>query len=819
MEKYNYKAIESKWQEDGKIKYEQSKGEVYILEMLPYPSGKIHMGHVRNYTLGDAYARYTMMNGYNVLHPMGWDSFGLPAENAAKQYGVNPSVWTKKNIYEMGIEIRRCGFSYDWSREISTCEPYYYKHEQQFFINFFKNGLIYQKESLVNWDPIDKTVLANEQVINGRGWRSGAIVEKRSMKQWFCKITDFAEELLDGLKTLDKWPDSIKTMQRNWIGKSEGAIINFKICDSDEEIAIYTTRPDTIFGCSFVAIAYDHKALDLIDKGEEINEFIRECATDSLSEAVIETKEKKGIATGLFVEHPFDKGRKIPVYIANFVLSTYGTGAVFGCPAHDERDYQFAEKYNLPKLKVIDGEGHCYVGDGKVINSDFLNGLDNLEAKKEVIRRLEESGSGYGKINYRLRDWGISRQKYWGCPIPMINCPSCGTIPVVVTDLPVTLPPDVDFSLQGNPLESHPTWKYVKCHSCGSDAERETDTLDTFFESSWYFAKYCTRDKDKGIDLKEVERWMPVDCYIGGPEHAVMHLLYARFFSRALKKCGYWNIDEPFTQLYTQGMVCNVAYKDKNGAWVEFSNVEERNGKYYKIDSNEEVSLIGIEKMSKSKKNGIEPSHYIDIYGADTIRMFVLSDSPPDKDLAWNDGAVEGIFKYLNKLYRIATTDSKVTGSYNLELAKLQHKTIAAVTEDYRDFHINKAIARVRELNNSLNDTINSGITHDQKLSVLETIVQLLHPIVPHITAEIAEKFNFKLMWPEADKQLVVDDSVTIAVQVNGKLRGTISVSSSTDQSVVEEVGLSLETVSNALAGKPVKKVIYVAGRIMNFIS
>jgi leucyl-tRNA synthetase len=810
MEAYNHRAIEDKWQGDNKIEYPQSKGEKYILEMLPYPSGKVHMGHVRNYTLGDVYARYLMMNGYKVLHPMGWDSFGLPAENAAKQFGVNPSVWTQKNIDEMRDEMKRCGLSYDWSREISTCEPYYYKHEQEFFINFYNHGLIYQKESPVNWDPVDKTVLANEQVINGRGWRSGAVVEKKNMKQWFCKITDFAQDLLDGLDSLEKWPDSIKTMQRNWIGRSEGAIIKFKLCDSDKYIEVYTTRQDTIFGCSFIGISYNHSILNSTNHSADVESFIKECSLDSISEAVIETKEKKGVATGLFVEHPFDKNKKIPVYIANFVLSTYGTGAVFGCPAHDARDYEFAKKYDLPILQVIEGEADCYGGDGVIINSEFLNGMHNLEAKHEVVRRLEEIGCGQSKINYRLHDWSISRQKYWGCPIPMINCPSCGSIPVRVEDLPVTLPSEVDFTCQGNPLASHPTWKNVECHICSANAERETDTLDTFFESSWYFAKYCTTDRDQGISRIDIERWMPVDCYIGGPEHAVMHLLYARFFTRALKKLGYWDIEEPFIQLYTQGMVCNKAYKDINGLWVAPSDIENRDGGYYSKISGIEVFAVGSEKMSKSKKNGIEPREYIDRYGADTIRMFVLSDSPPDKDLDWNDNAVVGVHRYLHKLYKTITND----GDYSLALERLRHKTIAFVTQDYKDFHINKAIARVRELNNAMNE---HG-SLKQQLNVLETIVQLLHPIVPHITAEIAERYNYKLVWPEVDMQFLVNDNVTIVVQVNGKLRGTIDVQNGILEAEIKNIAFELQPVKNAIGSNPVKKIIYVKDKILNFI-
>ncbi len=811
---YNHKDIESKWQSVWEFKTDEKKSgeKFYILEMWPYPSGKMHMGHVRNYTLGDVIARYKMMQGYNVLHPMGWDAFGLPAENAAKQFGINPSVWTENNIAEMRAEIKRCGFSYDWNREVKTCDPDYYKHEQEFFIKFLEAGLIYQKESLVNWDPVDKTVLANEQVINGRGWRSGAVVEKKSMKQWFCKITEFADELLTGLEKLDKWPDSIRTMQYNWIGKSEGAIIKFNLIGSDELIEIYTTRPDTIFGCAFIGIAYDHKILDLIEKTPELENFISECAADSVSEAIMETKEKKGFKTGLYVQHPFDSKIKIPVYIANFVLSTYGTGAIFGCPAHDERDNEFAKKYDLP-IKIV-------VDEGIMINSEFLDGMNSDDAKKVVINSLEEKQIGYSKVNYRLRDWGISRQKYWGCPIPIIHCNKCGVLPVPLANLPITLPNDVDFTVQGNPLISHPTWKHLKCHSCGGDAERETDTLDTFFDSSWYFARFCTTDINKAIDKEKTDFWMNVDCYIGGPEHAVMHMLYARFFTKALKRCGYWDFDEPFNLFYTQGMVCNAAYKDKNGVWVEFGDVDVRDGKYYKKSSNEEVFFVGSEKMSKSKKNGIEPRDYINRFGADTVRMFVLSDSPPDKDLDWNDSAVEGIYKYLQKLYRISQNITNTNDNHDEGLEKLQHKTISGVTNDYNNFHINKAIARIRELNNAFNEAVSKGISNQQQKEIIRTIVQLLNPIVPHITAEIWEFIGSKdkMLWPVADEKLIIDDEVTVVVQVKGKLRGTLSIKQNLDQNDIELLALEMVPVKNAIGGNKILKVIYIKNKIINFI-
>ncbi len=805
---YQPKTVEAKWQKIWSNQTLETKGEkFYLLEMFPYPSGKIHMGHIRNYTLGDMMARFKQLEGYSVLHPMGWDAFGLPAENAARQKGANPADWTEKNITEMREELKLCGFSYDWSREIKTCDPDYYKHEQEFFIKMYEAGLIYQKEALVNWDPIDKTVLANEQVINGRGWRSGALVEKKRMKQWFCKITDLAEDLLAGLKDLKNWPDSIKTMQENWIGKSQGALIKFKLEEKDY-LEIYSTRPETIYGCTFIALAYDHPLVAQLEKTPQLEAFIKRASSDALSEAILETREKEGYFTGLYAEHPLDPSKKVPLYLANFVLSSYGTGAIFGCPAEDSRDKDFAIKYTLPEISVIDPENNL------MINSDFLNGLTVEEAKKQVIQRLEEKGLGQAKINYRLRDWGISRQKYWGCPIPMIHCKNCGTIPAV--SLPVTLPGDPDFSKGGNPLDLHETWSKVTCHLCHSEAEREKDTLDTFFESSWYFARFCTKNSEVAIDKEACEKWLPVDYYIGGAEHAVLHLLYARFFTKALKKLGYWNLDEPFKGLFTQGMLCNKAYKDQKGFWVEAQEVQKIGDKYY--HKGEEVFLVGSEKMSKSKKNGIAPLDYLAKYGADTIRLFCLSDTPPDKDLDWNDSAVQGSFKYLSRLYKLSEElDSK--GHYQEELDIFLHKTIKAVTELYSIFHTNSALAKIRELTNKLTDYLGIGLDAKQAKEVFTTILVLLHPVVPHITAELwSHHKKTPMAWPLFDEQRLLEETITLVVQVDGKLRGTLSLPKDLPQEQVVQASLDLPKIQELLAGKEAQKIIFITNKIINFL-
>ncbi len=848
VQKYDAQQVEKKWQELWdknavfKTTIDDVKPKCYVLEMLPYPSGKLHMGHVRNYTLGDVIARFKRMQGYNVLHPMGWDAFGLPAENAARQSGVNPNVWTRNNIKEMRTALKSCGFSYDWDRELTTCDPQYYRHEQEFFIKFFESGLIYQKESLVNWDPVDKTVLANEQVINGKGWRSGALVEKKSMKQWFCKITAFADELLDDIQKLDKWPEGIRTMQKNWIGKSDGAVIKFKLAEYDAFIEVYTTRPDTIFGCSFIGISYDHPILKYIQNTREIDDFISECERDSISEATIETKEKKGIATGLYAIHPFDNDKKVPIYIANFIVSTYGTGAIFGCPAHDVRDNEFAKKYNLPILQVVTNNvgdithDDIYIGDGMMINSDFINGMTTTDAKSAIISALEQRQQGYAKTCYRLHDWGISRQKYWGCPIPMIYCVNCGTIPVPLEQLPITLPEDIDFSVGGNPIDSHPTWKHITCHKCGGKAERETDTLDTFFESSWYFARYCADDQDVPIDSNAVNYWLPVDHYIGGTEHAVMHLLYARFFTKALRECNYWDLSEPFDMMFAQGMICNMAYKNAEGFWIKPSDIERRGNEYVAKNTGEIIHAVGSEKMSKSKKNGIEPNEYIEKFGADTIRMFVLSDSPPERDLDWNDTAVEGVNRYLQRLHRSVLRWCNDTRNCDVDnnnedklLMRMQHRTIASVTSALYNLHINKAIANIRELNNALNISIADGISLKQQGEVLTTIVQLLHPMIPHITDELWQMMEncsndnndmlCNVKWPTPDNNLLRDDFVKIVVQVNGRVRSTVEMPRDSSQNDVEGVAQSVATVQKAIGGSKISQVIYVRDRIINLIT
>ncbi|MFH1159117.1 MAG: leucine--tRNA ligase, partial [Pseudomonadota bacterium] len=677
-DRYNVKETEARWQkiwEDRRafnVTEDKSKKKFYALAMFPYPSGKLHVGHMRNYTMADIVARYKRAQGYNVLNPMGWDAFGLPAENAAIENKTHPAKWTHANIEAMKKDLKIMGLAIDWSREITTCAPEYYRHEQKFFLDFLKAGLAYQKESVVNWDPVENTVLANEQVVDGRGWRSGAPVERKKLTQWFLKITAFADDLLDGLKTLDGWPEKVRLMQENWIGRSQGVKFRFDLVNhASGELEIFTTRPDTIFGASFVAISPDHPlAAELATGRKDVTEFIKECHRSGTSAALLETAEKKGFDTGLEVRHPFVKGATLRVFIANFVLMEYGTGAIFGCPAHDQRDLDFARKYHLPVLPVVIPEGEdpesfrigteATTGGGRLCNSDFLNGLSMEEAKAEVIRRLEKSGKGEGITLTRLRDWGVSRQRYWGCPIPVVHCPACGVVPVAEKDLPVTLPEDVDFSKPGNPVANHPTWKKTTCPACKAPAERETDTFDTFFESSWYQFRYADpHNAVRGFDRDKVSYWAPVDQYIGGIEHAVMHLLYARFFTRALRKCGYLDFDEPFKALFTQGMVVHETYKDEQGKWlypeeVQPPEVDENGKKHYRLKARPGSYSIGrIEKMSKSKKNVIGLEEVSENYGMDAARLLVLSDSPPERDVEWTEGGIEGSWKYINRLWRL----------------------------------------------------------------------------------------------------------------------------------------------------------------------
>lgn len=864
---YNHRKIEEKWQDYWNKKQifktvfdrDNKKPKYYVLEMFPYPSGKVHVGHLRNYTLGDIVARFKKAHGYNVLHAIGWDAFGLPAENAAIQNGSHPKTWTIENIKFMSEQLKKIGFGYDWEREINTCDSEYYKHEQAMFIDFFNHGLAYQKESVVNWDPVDNTVLANEQVIDGKGWRSGASVEKRSLKQWFLRITEFAQELLDDLEKLEEWPESVKLMQKKWIGKSEGAIVKFKTINNDfnDYIEIYTTRPDTLFGATFVAIAHNHPLVQTLPKNHEMEKFLALCANAAVTEAEREKEEKLGYKTDVIVQHPFDENIKLPVYIANFVLMDYGSGAIFGCPGHDERDHEFALKYNLDIKQVvepfieadkdkIDIKVNPYIEDGIIINSNFLDGLKTENAKKTAIEKLVALDKGKASINYKLRDWGVSRQRYWGCPIPMIYCVKCGVVPANKSDLPIMLPEDVDFTKSGNPLANHPTWKYAKCPKCGGNAERETDTFDTFIESSWYFARFASfSNKNDGIDKDEASYWLPVDQYIGGIEHAILHLLYARFFTKALRNCGYWNLSEPFKNLMTQGMVLHRSYKDSAGQWVYPEDIRYENGKYYNKVSGDEVTPMLIEKMSKSKKNVVDPDYIVEKYGADAARMFISSDSPPERDIEWSDTGIDGVYKYLSKLYKLVTEfvlqnassdqNEKISDFDKKQdnvLLKSINKTIFDVTNNLEKMHFNKVIANLRELNNVILDCSNAS--RETRRYALEILVRLFNPIIPHITEELyailnsvkcndGDKNSASLSlalteWPKADAKFLHDDFVSIAVQVNGKTRNMIEVPNNAPQEEAEKIAKCVKSFTDYIANKEIIKIIYVQNRIINFV-
>ena len=850
MSRYNFKETEAKWQsiwEDRKcfaVTEDRDKPKYYVLEMFPYPSGRIHMGHVRNYTLGDVVARYKRARGFNVLHPMGWDAFGLPAENAAIANNVHPALWTHENIDTMRSQLKSMGLSYDWGRELATCDQTYYRHEQKMFLDFLDQGLVYRKESWVNWDPVENTVLANEQVIDGKGWRSGADVEKRLLSQWFMKITAFAQELLEDLEPLERWPNRVRLMQEKWIGRSEGACMYFDFENRDDRVEVYTTRPDTIFGASFCALSPNHPlSQELAADDTGLEAFIAECGRTGTSEAAIETAEKIGFDTGLRVRHPFIADSTLPVYVANFVLMEYGTGAIFGCPAHDQRDLDFARKYDLDVIAVVAPKGQedfsvdteAFIDDGVIINSDFLNGLVVADAKAKIIDRLEADGAGLKAVNYRLRDWGISRQRYWGCPIPVVHCPGCGIVPVPEAGLPVVLPDDVELGEAGNPLERHPTWKYVDCPTCAKPAQRETDTFDTFFESSWYFARFCSPHADGALDRDAVDYWLPVDQYIGGIEHAVLHLLYSRFFTRALNKCGYLGIKEPFEGLLTQGMVCHETYKDAAGNWLLPEEVELDGDKPALRDGGGPVTVGRSEKMSKSQKNVVDPESIIDAYGADTARLFMLSDSPPERDLDWTDSGIEGAWRYANRLWRLINQPEKEFSKINAEkpeaisgaalaTEKAIHITIASVSSDLDKFHFNKAVARIRELTNTLDalEPQQDGAAWVRRHG-LEVAICLIGPMMPHLAEDLWHSLGHETLladtaWPVADPNLLVENSVTIAVQVNGKLRGTLELAKDSDQKSTEEAALSLHNVASAIGDKPIRKVIIVPNRIVNVV-
>jgi len=849
MSSYPFKEIEKKWQTKWatekafECQTNEALPKYYVLEMLPYPSGRIHMGHVRNYAIGDAIARFKKAQGFNVLHPIGWDAFGLPAENAAIQNKVLPHVWTESNIAAMREQLQSLGFSYDWSREISTCEPEYYTHEQEMFLSFYEQGLIERKESWVNWDPVEHSVLANEQVVDGKGWRSGAPVERRLLSQWFLKTTAYAAELREALSTLTEWPEQVRTMQEKWIGFSKGTLIHFPFLNYQGHLDVYTTRPETLFGASFCAIAFNHPlALSLAKNSPSIKAFIQECEKGGTSQQAQETAEKRGIDTGLKLENPFNK-QEIPLYITNYVLLDYGVGAIFACPAHDERDFEFAQKYNLPIKPVIcpfDQEPNtlkvteaAYTGDGFMIHSDFLNGLKLEEAREAAISKIEELAVGQKHCMYRLRDWGVSRQRYWGCPIPMIHCKECGMVPVPRQELPVKLPENITFDTSGNPLEHHPTWKITSCPTCGKEAQRETDTLDTFFESSWYFLRYCSPHSKKAFEDKDISYWMTVDYYIGGIEHAVMHLLYSRFFMRALKKCGYVNFEEPFRRLMTQGMVCHETYKNSKGEWLFPEEVyKDEKGVYRVLADNSLVTVGRSEKMSKSKKNVVDPTQIIEEYGADTARLFMLSDSPPERNLDWSDEGIHGCWRFINKVWRSVLNfnwqetlkEPQEFSKEAQEVRKKVHQCIQAITEEYEKSHFNKAIAKLRELLNEV-DRLNAESIENKWVikEGLEAFLKMSMPIIPHVAEELwAASYHstplYETPWPQALKNLIAEETVTVAIQVNGKLRDTLVVPFHISEEALIQKSLETEGVQRNIEGKKVLKTIVIKNRVVNVV-
>ena len=848
MSRYAFREAEARWQQVWderrcfEVETDPSRPKYYVLEMFPYPSGRIHMGHVRNYTMGDVVARWRRAQGYNVLHPMGWDAFGLPAENAAMQKKVHPGAWTYQNIAEMRAQFKTMGLALDWSREVATCDPEYYVHEQAMFLDMLERGLVYRKESWVNWDPVDQTVLANEQVIDGCGWRSGAPVERRKLSQWFFKITEYAEDLIEALTKLDRWPDKVRLMQTNWIGKSTGARLDFPIQGREDAVVVYTTRPDTLWGASFMAIAADHPlAREAAQTNPELAAFCRECMATGTSEEELEKAEKRGFDTGLRCRHPLGATPDLPVYVANFVLMDYGTGAIFGCPGHDQRDLDFARKYDLPVTPVVlppDTDpaaftigNEAYVGDGTIFNSDFLDGLSVPDAKARIIAHLESQGLGEGQTNYRLRDWGVSRQRYWGCPIPVIHCEDCGIVPVPKDQLPVRLPEDVDFSTPGNPLDRHEGFLRCNCPVCGKPARRETDTFDTFTESSWYFARFCSpKDENLPFARADVDYWMPVDQYIGGVEHAVLHLLYSRFFSRAMSACGYLDLDEPFAGLFTQGMVTHQTYRDAEGNWLQPDEVGRNEaGHWVTLDGHQPVDAGRVEKMSKSKRNTVDPTAIIEGYGADTARLFMLSDSPPDRDLEWTDQGIDGAWRYVNRVWRLvqdrlerlgAGDDADKPEGADAELKRLVHRTITGVTSELERLHFNKAVALVRELSNAIEAYKGDGPVLRE---AVETLVLLAGPMMPHLAEELWQALGHDTLvadtpWPKADPAWLEADTVTLAIQVNGKRRGEIALPRGMDKDAIQAAVLADAVVQKAVGEKALRKVIVVPDRIVNVV-
>ena len=853
---FNAKPVEAKWQKrwdevglfETTTDLNDSKPTYYVLEMFPYPSGRIHMGHVRNYAMGDVIARYKRAKGFEVLHPMGWDAFGMPAENAAMANKTHPGTWTYANIASMKAQLKVMGLSLDWSREFATCDVDYYHQQQSLFLDFLKAGLAYRKSAKVNWDPVDMTVLANEQVIDGRGWRSDALVEQRELTQWFFKISDFSEELLEELDKLEGWPAKVKLMQANWIGKSRGARIRFPFVKrdniDDHELTCFSTRPDTLYGASFIAIAAEHPVtLQLSKDNGELTDFINDCRKIGTSAADIETAEKRGYGLGLTVAHPFLEGKELPVYAANFVLMDYGTGAVFGCPAHDQRDLDFARKYGLDVTSVVasfdDPEtpveinNTAYVDDGILINSGPMSGEHKEDAIDTAITTLTENGLAKEETNYRLRDWGISRQRYWGCPIPVIHCEKCGVVPVPKEDLPVKLPDDVSFDKPGNPLNRHSTWRNVSCPSCKADALRETDTMDTFVDSSWYFARFADNTASTPTNVSVTNRWLPVDQYIGGIEHAILHLLYSRFFARAMSITGHMNIKEPFRGLFTQGMVVHETYRTKAGDWLQPSEVsieEGHNGRRaFDLENKEEVKIGSIEKMSKSKRNTVDPDDIIEKFGADTARWFVLSDSPPDRDVIWTAAGVEGAHRFVQRIWRLIHTISEVnnnTGSPegDLELCKITHRTLANVDKMIPNLRYNAAVAQIYTLVNAIDQATKAGKTSANTLQETAGVtLQMIAPMMPHLAEECWSVLGHQNMisetaWPDTDPSFLEDDTVTLPIQINGKKRGELTIKRDASKDQVESTVLNQDFVQSALSGNSPKKVIIVPGRIVNVV-
>ncbi|NDH62088.1 MAG: leucine--tRNA ligase [Alphaproteobacteria bacterium] len=866
MGRYNFHETEARWQkvwdtrQTFRAVMDRARPKYYVLEMFPYPSGRIHMGHVRNYTQGDVIARYKRARGFNVLHPMGWDAFGLPAENAAMEKKVHPKKWTYENIATMKAQLKSMGLSLDWSRELATCDPSYYRHQQKMFLDFWNAGLAYRREAWVNWDPVDNTVLANEQVIDGKGWRTGAPVERRKLTQWNLKITHFADELLSRLDTLERWPEKVRLMQANWIGKSRGARVFWDLTDASGaasskkdwgKLEIFTTRPDTLYGASFMALSPEHPlTAELAANDPGLQRFVAECRKTGTAAAEIETAEKTGYKLPLLARHPLVPGKTVPVYAANFVLMEYGTGAIFGCPGHDERDHEFATKYGLPILPVVapaDADPKSFsvadapfIDDGVIINSDFLNGLGVEEAKAKVIARLEEMGVGKGTTQYRLRDWLVSRQRYWGCPIPAIHCDKCGVVPVPEKDLPVKLPDDVTFDRPGNPLDRHPTWKHVDCPKCGGKGRRETDTFDTFIDSSWYFDRFTSPGLETApFDRQENEYWMPVDQYIGGVEHAILHLLYSRFWTRAMREVQLTSRDEPFDGLFTQGMVCHETYKSSDGQWLLPEEVIRDGGKTLRASDKSPVEVGRSEKMSKSKKNVVDPDQIIRDYGADTARWFMLSDSPPERDLEWTEAGVTGAWRFQQRLFRIASTalaEVPPAGTPRpaafseaaTALRRAAHKTIAGLSADIEAFHFNKAVARLYELANSIDSIPSSMGAGDDSAKwalreTLEIFVRLIGPMTPHLAEELWQALGHTSLladapWPLPEDALLVDDTVTVAVQLNGKLRGTIALPKDASKEAAEKAALAQPDLVRGLEGRTPKRVIVVPNRIVNVV-